>query len=257
MTADFGILLLCGILCAGGVFLLLDRTLLRVILGLMLLPNGINLLILAMGGPPKNPPILGRGGLEDAGAVRGVVAARGVGRAGEDAGAHLEVVGELVGALAGRRLLDDRVDPRGVRIRPRLDPERPHAGGVGEEEPVHGVGVLAADHRGPGGVPTRSPHVQAHRVHVVALAPHRGRDRHHLSDHGLGREPSACDERFHLVDSQSVPHAGPPRSAVGGHVPLDASEAAARVRGRRPSGAAPSFSGGVPCACPREPPGRC
>ncbi|WP_333618772.1 Na(+)/H(+) antiporter subunit C [Dietzia sp.] len=75
MTADFGILLLCGILCAGGVFLLLDRTLLRVILGLMLLSNGINLLILAMGGPPKNPPILGRGGLEDSGDADTVVQA--------------------------------------------------------------------------------------------------------------------------------------------------------------------------------------
>lgn len=61
MTADFGILLLTGLLSAGGVFLLLDRMLLRVILGVMLLSNGINLLLLAMGGPPGNPPILGRG----------------------------------------------------------------------------------------------------------------------------------------------------------------------------------------------------
>lgn len=75
MTADFGILLLCGILTAGGVFLLLDRTLLRVILGLMLLSNGINLLILAMGGPPRNPPILGRGGIEGVGDADTVVQA--------------------------------------------------------------------------------------------------------------------------------------------------------------------------------------
>lgn len=67
MTADFGILLLAGVLCAGGVFLLLDRTLLRVILGLMLLSNGINLLLLAAGGPPGNPPILGRGTNSEAG----------------------------------------------------------------------------------------------------------------------------------------------------------------------------------------------
>lgn len=67
MTADFGILLLAGVLCAGGVFMLLDRTMLRVILGVMLFSNGINLLLLAAGGPPGNPPILGRGTNEEAG----------------------------------------------------------------------------------------------------------------------------------------------------------------------------------------------
>lgn len=75
MTADFGILLLCGVLSAGGVFLILDRTLLRVILGLMMLSNGINLLLIAMGGPPGNPPILGRGNIEGAGDVDTVVQA--------------------------------------------------------------------------------------------------------------------------------------------------------------------------------------
>lgn len=61
MTADFALLLLAGILAACGVYLLLERAIIKILLGIMILSNGINLLILAAGGPPGNPPIRGRG----------------------------------------------------------------------------------------------------------------------------------------------------------------------------------------------------
>ena len=61
MTADFTLLLLAGILCAAGVYLLLERAIIKILLGIMILSNGVNLLILAAGGPPGNPPIRGRG----------------------------------------------------------------------------------------------------------------------------------------------------------------------------------------------------
>lgn len=61
MTADFSLLLLAGILCAAGVYLLLERAIIKILLGIMIFSNGVNLLILAAGGPPGNPPIRGRG----------------------------------------------------------------------------------------------------------------------------------------------------------------------------------------------------
>ena len=61
MTADFALLLLAGILCAAGVYLLLERAIIKILLGIMIMSNGVNLLILAAGGPPGNPPIRGRG----------------------------------------------------------------------------------------------------------------------------------------------------------------------------------------------------
>lgn len=47
-----------AVLCAVGVYLLMERTLVRVILGVGLLGNGINLLIMASGGPVADAPII-------------------------------------------------------------------------------------------------------------------------------------------------------------------------------------------------------
>ncbi|GAA1716674.1 MULTISPECIES: Na(+)/H(+) antiporter subunit C [Dietzia] len=66
MTADFGLLLLAGLLCAVGVYLLLERAIIKILLGIMIFSNGINLLLLAAGGPPGSPPIMGRGRSPDA-----------------------------------------------------------------------------------------------------------------------------------------------------------------------------------------------
>ncbi|WP_320669094.1 Na(+)/H(+) antiporter subunit C [Patulibacter defluvii] len=51
--------LVVGVLCASGVVLLLERSLTRVMVGVALLGNGINVLILAMGGKAGRAPILG------------------------------------------------------------------------------------------------------------------------------------------------------------------------------------------------------
>lgn len=48
-------------LYAGGTYLLLQRTLSRIIIGLALLGHGANLLLLMAGGPPGAPPLLGSG----------------------------------------------------------------------------------------------------------------------------------------------------------------------------------------------------
>jgi multicomponent Na+:H+ antiporter subunit C len=53
-------LILIGGLTSAGVYLLLERSLTRMLLGLLLIGNAINLLILTVGGPSGNPPIRGR-----------------------------------------------------------------------------------------------------------------------------------------------------------------------------------------------------
>jgi multicomponent Na+:H+ antiporter subunit C len=51
---------LIGALTSTGVYLLLERNLTRMLLGLLLIGNAINLLILSVGGASGNPPIRGR-----------------------------------------------------------------------------------------------------------------------------------------------------------------------------------------------------
>jgi multicomponent Na+:H+ antiporter subunit C len=53
-------LLLIGGLTSTGVYLLLERNLTRMLLGLLLIGNAVNLLILTVGGPAGNPPVRGR-----------------------------------------------------------------------------------------------------------------------------------------------------------------------------------------------------
>lgn len=60
MTTSFVPLVLIGGLISAGVFLLLERTLTRMLLGLLMISNAINLLILVVGSPSGNPPIWGR-----------------------------------------------------------------------------------------------------------------------------------------------------------------------------------------------------
>ncbi len=57
MTTYLIPLILIGVLTSCGVYLLLERNLTRMLLGLLLIGNGINLLILAAGGPSGNPPV--------------------------------------------------------------------------------------------------------------------------------------------------------------------------------------------------------
>ncbi|OBG90953.1 Na(+)/H(+) antiporter subunit C [Mycobacterium sp. E136] len=60
MTTSLVPLVLLGGLTSAGVYLLLERNLTRMLLGLLLIGNAINLLILIAGGPSGDPPIRGR-----------------------------------------------------------------------------------------------------------------------------------------------------------------------------------------------------
>jgi multicomponent Na+:H+ antiporter subunit C len=60
MTTSLVPLVLIGGLTSAGVYLLLERNLTRMLLGLLLIGNAINLLILVVGGPSGNPPVRGR-----------------------------------------------------------------------------------------------------------------------------------------------------------------------------------------------------
>jgi multicomponent Na+:H+ antiporter subunit C len=60
MTTYLVPLVLIGGLTSAGVYLLLERNLTRMLLGLLLIGNAINLLILTVGSPSGNPPIRGR-----------------------------------------------------------------------------------------------------------------------------------------------------------------------------------------------------
>ena len=60
MTTYLVPLVLIGGLTSAGVYLLLERNLTRMLLGLLLVGNAVNLLLLTVGGPSGRPPIYGR-----------------------------------------------------------------------------------------------------------------------------------------------------------------------------------------------------
>lgn len=60
MQANLFLLIGSGVLIAAGVYLILDRVMTRMILGVLLIGNGANLLLLQSGGQAGSPPILGR-----------------------------------------------------------------------------------------------------------------------------------------------------------------------------------------------------
>jgi multicomponent Na+:H+ antiporter subunit C len=64
MTANLTFALLIGLLYTVGTYLLLQRTLTRVVIGLGLLGHGANLLLLHAGGPAGGVPFVGKGGPE-------------------------------------------------------------------------------------------------------------------------------------------------------------------------------------------------
>ena len=65
MTPTVVLPVLIGVLYTAGVYLLLDRSLTRVVLGFLLLGNATNLLLLSTGGPAGRPPIVGTADPED------------------------------------------------------------------------------------------------------------------------------------------------------------------------------------------------
>ncbi|WP_318152445.1 Na(+)/H(+) antiporter subunit C [Brachybacterium huguangmaarense] len=61
MPVSLALLLTAGVLIACGVYLFLERTLTRVLLGFILAGNGVNLLFLVAAGPPGRAPFQGDG----------------------------------------------------------------------------------------------------------------------------------------------------------------------------------------------------
>lgn len=59
MIVDIGLFAAIAVMVATGVYLLLDRSLTRMLMGIILFGNAVNLLILALASPPGNPPIVG------------------------------------------------------------------------------------------------------------------------------------------------------------------------------------------------------
>lgn len=59
MPVSLALLLTAGVMIACGVYLFLERTLTRVLLGFVLAGNGVNLLFIVAAGPPGTPPFEG------------------------------------------------------------------------------------------------------------------------------------------------------------------------------------------------------
>ncbi|MFT4127902.1 MAG: Na(+)/H(+) antiporter subunit C [Gordonia sp. (in: high G+C Gram-positive bacteria)] len=60
MSVNLGLLIVIGVMVACGAYLLMERSLVRMLLGLLVAGNGINLLILVLAGGMGDPPIMGR-----------------------------------------------------------------------------------------------------------------------------------------------------------------------------------------------------
>lgn len=60
MAVNLGLLIIIGIMASAGVYLLTERSLVRMLFGLLLVGNALNLLIIVLAGSPGHPPIRGR-----------------------------------------------------------------------------------------------------------------------------------------------------------------------------------------------------
>lgn len=61
MTVPLAPLVLVAVLTTAGVYLLLDRSLTRVLLGVLVLGNAVNVLVVTVGGPAGAAPLVGKG----------------------------------------------------------------------------------------------------------------------------------------------------------------------------------------------------
>ena len=65
MPVSLALLLTAGVLVACGVYLMLERTLSRIVLGFVMLGNGVNLLFIIAAGTPGLPPFQGTAEAEE------------------------------------------------------------------------------------------------------------------------------------------------------------------------------------------------
>ena len=61
MTPNITLVLVASVLVGCGVYLLLSRSVIRALIGFLLMSNGVNVLFLIASGPPGEVPILGEG----------------------------------------------------------------------------------------------------------------------------------------------------------------------------------------------------
>ena len=59
MSANLALIVVVGVLVAAGVTLVLERSLTRILVGFVLIGNGLNALFLVVSGPAGAAPILG------------------------------------------------------------------------------------------------------------------------------------------------------------------------------------------------------
>lgn len=59
MTGNVVLAVVAGILVAAGVYLLTERSLTRILVGVVVMSNGVNLLFLVAAGPAADPPFVG------------------------------------------------------------------------------------------------------------------------------------------------------------------------------------------------------
>ncbi|MFC4554617.1 Na(+)/H(+) antiporter subunit C [Georgenia faecalis] len=64
-SPSLALVLLVGVLVGTGVYLLLERSLTRIVVGIALISNGVNVLFLIAGGRAGAPPIIGAAAPED------------------------------------------------------------------------------------------------------------------------------------------------------------------------------------------------
>lgn len=65
MTINITMAITLAVLYAAGFYLLMQRSLMRVILGIVLLGHGANLFLQVAGGPPGEPTFVGTGPIDD------------------------------------------------------------------------------------------------------------------------------------------------------------------------------------------------
>ena len=65
MSVSIALLGAMFVLYAAGVYLLLEQSVTRIIIGILLIGNATNLLLLSLSGPPGAPPIAGSGRSSD------------------------------------------------------------------------------------------------------------------------------------------------------------------------------------------------
>ena len=65
MSPNLALCLVAGVLVACGVYLLTERSLSRILMGVIVMGNGVNLLFLVAAGPAGSPSFVGRGPAED------------------------------------------------------------------------------------------------------------------------------------------------------------------------------------------------